>query len=306
MRLRDIIQILDEYSKDVSLTVSGIPNDNSNRKVVGVRSLKVAIHSIEKTGVFDKEISELKEIEGLFKSTQDSVALPVRECDKAVKWLGNFRRKINVVNTVLNSILPEQDKNSICLKLPKINNLKELSNVASKLDKIFDQMLVNPYIEGETKLQNFDTGSEWIEVVFNTGKALGVVVSVIYASILLKREHIKNQELLEVVKNRKITNDIYQNLSEELLNKSRQMLDEEAIKIANQAGVKDSDKEYSRRIKYCINEISELIDKGLKFFPSSKSPSEIETKLPDFSKNSVEEMLSDVKRLPEETTNNLN
>jgi hypothetical protein len=91
-------------------------------------------------------------------------------------------------------------------------------------------------------------------------------------------------------------------VSNDLLEQNKKLLEEKVNEIAAEAGAASNDHEYSARVKFCIDELNKLIDKGLKFFPSSKSPSEVENKLPDFSKNTIEEMLPDVKKIPEKTS----
>ncbi|WP_417914078.1 hypothetical protein [Candidatus Electronema sp. JM] len=302
MRLRDILAVFSQYSKDIALVESGITNDSNNRRVEGISRFRIAIQQIENTGAFKSEIEDIKNINRtIFITHDDSVALSKDISSRLNSLSIKLQNKLNIATAVLSAVLPVQDQNSISIKLPKINDLKDTAYISEKLGKIFDQLLVNDFIQGETRLQNFDTGSEWLEVVFNSAKAASVVVSVVYSVIYLHREYIKNKEALEVIRNRRISNDIYENLSKQLLDENGRLLEEQAAKIAFEAGAEKNNQEYISRVKFCINELNVLIDKGLKFFPSSTSPSEIKNKLPDFSKNNIEEMLPEIKKLPEKT-----
>lgn len=300
MRLRDILSVFSEYFEDIALVAS--PVDTNNKQISGLPRFRLALQLFEDTGAFAQEIEAIKEFKAIFLTIEDTVALPAKECDRLVSLTNQLRNKANTASQVLQAILHPQDLNSLSLKLPKINSLKELSDISIKLEKIFDQLLVNDFVKGGNQLQNFDTGSEWLEIVFNSTKAVGLVVSAVYAVLLLKREDIKNQELLEVVRNRRIANNLYENLSNDLLENHKKLLEGQVKEIAADAGADENDHEYLERIKFCIDELNQLIDKGLKFFPASKSPSEIQSKLPDFSKNTIEEMLPDVKKLPEKTS----
>ena len=115
--------------------------------------------------------------------------------------------------------------------------------------------------------------------------------------ILVKREEIKNQELLEVVRNRKITNDLIERLSEEMLAQSSKLIDDKMSEFIQEAGVDKKDNEYFERYKNCVSILTELIDKGLKFFPSTKSPNDIKSILPDFSKDDIKEMLPEILKI---------
>ncbi|MCW5198720.1 hypothetical protein VU06_03110, partial [Desulfobulbus sp. F3] len=268
MRLRDILAVFSRYSKDIVLTESGITNDSNNRRVEGISRFRIAIQQIENTGAFKKELEDVKNInKTIFIAHDDSVALSKDISSKLISLSIQLHNKLNISATVLSAILPQQDQNSISIKLPKIHNLKELSNIFGKLDVIFEQLIVNDFVEGRVNLQNLDTGSEWLEVVFDSAKSIGVVVSVIYSVVRLQREYIRNKEFLEIARNKKITNDIYENLGRQLLEENKRLLEEQAKGIAAEAGA-DNEHEYIERVKYGIKELTDLIDKGLKFFPA--------------------------------------
>lgn len=306
MRLRDLQSKMKEVRRNLQFDISPMKEDDSRYVVTGLVGFRYAMENLEKLGIYKSYFIQIKEIESFVSEIGDTCTLSYEEA-RVFRFIGKqIITTTNEIIILIAGVLPEQDPNSLSLKLPKINDLKELAQISEKLDIIFDQIIVNDFVKGETSLQNFDTGSEWIEIVFNSAKAAGIITSIVYASILLKREQIKNQELLEVVKNRRINNNIYESLSSELLEKNKQLLDSQTNDIAREAGAEGEDREYCEKIKYSIDEISKLIEKGLQFFPSSKSPSEIATKLPDFSKNSLEEMLPEVKKLPEEASENNN
>ena len=296
MRLRDIQNTLQENIRNLQLQITGI--DPHNQKINGIVKFLESFKHIEKTGIFKADIQKIKETESVLFAKIDSITLPKKESDKLNGHIQSLRNKINVLNTVLSELLPKQEEKTLSIKSPPINDLKELSSVSEQLDKIFDQLIVNDHVQGKSKLQNFDTGSEWIEIIFNTTKALGIIVSVIY-SVIFKRENIKNQELLQVVRNREITNDLYESFGKQLQQQTDNLLRGQVQHIMEEAGADADDHEYSERIKYCINETAELIDKGLQFFPSTQSPNDIKNKLPDFSKSKIEEMLPKVKELPD-------
>lgn len=307
MRLRDILAVFSRYSKDIILIESGIANDSNNSRIEGISRFRIAIQQIENTGAFKKELEDIKNInKTIFVTYDDSIALSKDISRKLVSLSTQLQNKLNISASVLSAILPPQDQNSISIKLPTINGLTDLSDISRRLDKVFNQLLANDFVDGKVTLQNFDTGSKWFEIVFNTTKAASVFVSVIYAAIFLHGEYIKNQEAIEVVRNRKITNDLYENYSNKLLDimeeERKKQLDKQAKKISKEAGADENDNEYNQMVKLCITEIDELVKSGIKFFPSSTSPSEIKRIFPDFSKNSIEEMLPEVKRLPEKTS----
>ena len=123
-----------------------------------------------------------------------------------------------------------------------------------------------------------------------------MVTSMVYACVWLKREHLKNIESLEVIRNRKIGNDLYEKLGETLLENTNILFDKMVKEEINKAGISNNDHEYFKRFKYCVDETNKLIDKGLQFFPASKSPDEVKVNFPDFTK-AIKDMLPEVLKL---------
>ena len=120
-------------------------------------------------------------------SNYESIKLPTREATELSNSLLALVNRMNVVNSVVIEVLPEQNENSLSIRLPDTRRLAELSDIFSKLDKIFNQLLVHKKIKGGVALQNFDTGSEWIEILFNSIKAVFIISTLAYMVILVKR-----------------------------------------------------------------------------------------------------------------------
>ena len=297
MRLRDIVNVIDENIDALQHQLLSIPSDPNQLRLDNVFNIRKSVERISGTGVFDLEIIQIKEFETLLLSNTDSIILPKREATELSNSLLALVNRMNVFNSVVIEVLPEQNENSLSIRLPDTRSLAELSDIFSKLDKIFNQLLVNERIKGGATLQNFDTGSEWIEILFNSVKAVYLISTLAYIVIFIKREEIKNQELLEVVRNRKITNDLIERLSEEMLAQSSKLIDDKMSEFIQEAGIDKKDNEYFERYKNCVSILTELIDKGLKFFPSTKSPNDIKSILPDFSKDDIKEMLPEILKI---------
>ena len=274
-----------------------ISSDRNQLRLDNVFNIRESVERMSGTGAFDPEIIQIKEFETLFLSNTDSIILPITEATELSNHINRLSNRMVVFNSVAKQVLPEQNENSLSIRLPDTRSLAELSDIFSKLDKIFNQLLVNEKIKGGATLQNFDTGSEWIEILFNSVKAVYLISTLAYIGIFIKREEIKNQELLEVVRNRKITNDLIERLSEEMLAQSSKLIDDKMSEFIQEAGIDKKDNEYFERYKNCVSILTELIDKGLKFFPSTKSPNDIKSILPDFSKDDIKEMLPEILKI---------
>jgi hypothetical protein len=299
MRLRDIHQLINEFAIKLDIGHEDIKNQPKIIKLTNIQQVIYALKRLETTGILKSKFDKIKVVEAFYLSPHETISFPRPQAEQLIQNIANLRQELMVIRTIIPEIIPTQNELSLSIKLPKIDDLDELSGIIKKLDKIFNQLLVNKYVEGQVKLQNFDTGSNWIEVLTNSLPALSVISFIIYMVIQLKREQIKNNELLEVARNRKITNDMLENISKQLSSNLDTLLENDIKSLMQRAGAPDTDKEYFERIKYCVNEMTGLIDKGLQFFPASKSPNEIKSIFPDFSKSGFDEMLPKLVEIPE-------
>ncbi|MCI5222449.1 MAG: hypothetical protein D3924_07215 [Candidatus Electrothrix sp. AR4] len=293
MRLREIQNTIDGNLINFRQKMLPAATDGNNVTFKNVQQFKHAVGNLEKTGIFQVYIEDIKKFESVLFTEQDSITVPKKIADALVGKINQLYSKLLVFNEGISDILPDQDEYSISVKLPKIHNLKALSDISIVLNKVFEQLLVTDTIKGSFSLQNFDTGSEWLEILFNSEVAVYAISSLVYACILLKKEQAMNAELLALVRNRKLTADLYEKLRSELLERTAILLENTIKKETRKLGIPDDAHEYFEKFEYCVNETLKLIDCGLQFFPSSKARNEVKITFPDFAKK-IEEMLPEV------------
>jgi hypothetical protein len=233
--------------------------------------------------------------------------LPANEANTFSSKLNNLKIKLSTFQQGISTIITTQNENLLNIKLPFINNLKELIEISNKLDMIFNQLLSNKNIKSDTKLESFDTGSKWYGIVFSTASGLSLFTDVIHTVILLEREMIINKSLQEDVRLKAITNDKYKivlSQMEDLAKHDLEFLKDKQINeiISKYKISENEDPEYFSRIKFAIDETNKLINKGMEFFPSSTATQEIKDTLPDFTKN-IQDMLPKIKQLENKKNN---
>ena len=216
MRLRDIHQLINEHAVKLDMGQEGLPNQPKIVKLINIQQVINALKMLEPMGILKSKFEKIKSTDAFYLSPHDSLSFPRPQAEQLIQKIKDLRQELFVIKAIIPEIIQDQNELSLCIKLPAIDDLNELSEIIKKLDKIFKQLIVNQYINGGVKLQNFDTGSNWIEVVTNSLPALSVISFVIYIVIQLKREQIKNNELIEIARNRKITNDMLEDLQKQL------------------------------------------------------------------------------------------
>lgn len=301
MRLRDIQTIINESAANLMVGNVQIPKDNQNRKINNLNAFKEAFKKVEKMGIYQSDIENLMETEAIFLTHNDSISLPNGEANNFQNLLKQLQNKLFTFNIGISSIIPEQDENSISIKLPPINDLKELIDISKSLDTIFNQILVTKNNQTEAKIQNFDTGSKWIEITFTSVIGLTIFSQLIQTAILLEREQLKNKHIEEIIRREKTITDGYENILSNLNEQLKHDLDDiknnSVDEIVKKANINlEEEPEYPARVKNSIDSIIKLIAKGMKFFPSAKATEVNKEILPDFTKE-LKDMLPETKQL---------
>lgn len=299
MRLRDIKDTLDRVSRILKSPALEIRNDNKNRRHENLENVRNAIRDLEKTGILIDQVKRIKEIEAVFLNTKDVTVLSGKHSSLLGNSLRMIQERSSAISEAISELLPKQTDLTLCLKLPKIVDLKGLIEVSRELDFIFDQLLVNDFVNGEAKVQNFDTGSEWIEIVLSTTQSLSVIVGIVYSAVYLQNLKLKNQQQEQTLKMMKLTSSnmeaVSQNLVENLQNEKKAQIEQ----ISKIAGCPETENEYTGRISESIDRLTKLIEMGLKVFPASTPTKETSARLPDFSKKALDDMLGGIKLLGE-------
>jgi len=308
MRLRDIQNILEVTISDIKISISGIGGDPNNMRIGDLVDFRRAIDTLRKTNIFEKNLSQISQFQSVLESAEDLLVFPKIDSQKLLGHVNALKQKAIGINEALSELLPIQSDKTLSIKLPPIKDFSQLSKISERLDKLFDQLFSPISLKGKIEVQNFDTGSEWVEVVFESTKALSILASVAFAAIHIKRERLKNDNLREDIRRKNLSNNLYETLSKELDSELKSNLSQNAIEIAKEACDNPPDHEYTERVKYCINEMKDLVDSGMRLFLTKDAEPGIQSRFPDFSKPLIEQMIPEIKKIekgpPEEDAQN--
>ena len=93
-----------------------------------------------------------------FPSKPEATTLNQADYNTINGYVNSVNAKMTIFSNVIDSLTEDQNPQVINIKLPdKINTLKDLSTINSKLEKLFKEFS----IDGEIKLVGFDRGSDW-------------------------------------------------------------------------------------------------------------------------------------------------
>lgn len=299
MRLREIQQVLKKNIDLLKFEVASLSNNNA--KATNIQITINAIDEIEQTGLFPGIIKELKTIEEIYLTSYDELTVPSAVAEKFKQRITTLKQNSFIVFQGLEDVLGKQHEYAVNIKLPQIHDLNGLQNIVSELDKIFNQLLVNEYVKGKITLDSFDTGSFWLGFIIEGLIALTLFASFIQLVMSIKAKKLQDDRFIEETKTRQISNELRQELSNQLLQQTQLLRKQQIRQMIKDGGISDKDHEYQKRIDHCIDLMMQLIDKGVQVVPSLNAPDDVKSKFPDFLKPLEMALPLLRKELPEKT-----
>lgn len=279
MRLRDLKKLIGENVKSLTF-------DNEQRGadfvVSDFHDAIEAILNMKNISFLRKDIMNIQSIEDIFYNRNERVIVNNSMFSAFTHALDTIRLKCHVALDMLSDVLPEQDEFSASIKLPNYTTLAELAEFFSKIDKIFNQTFTHENIETIPKLQNFDSGSFWVEIVVGT-TALTFLVSMTWAAAVVRKKLLEGDLLEQQVRSYELKNDAMEALKDGFKKSLDTVVEVETRNLLNNSNI-DYDNEYLERAKYSVKALGELLYQGAEIHTAIDAPEAVQNLLPDYSK----------------------
>lgn len=200
---------------------------------------------------------------------------------------------------ILLKTVPNENINSINIKLPQVNDFDELSKVAREIHISLTQVLLNEEVNGETKIVSVENGSIWFNV-FVGETAVFVVASIAWAAAVIYKKIQEGRLLEQQVRSLKVKNDSLEDVLKAQKAETDLMIQAEAEHIQSEH-FKLNAEDNIARIKNLISTFAELIGKGAEIHPALVAPENVSNLFPDTSK--LLGLESKIKRLANPSNN---
>lgn len=174
MRVAEIKYKLEKLVEELYLETEHI-HSQDRVKITDISISNNSILEISKFGFIDEEFNTLKEkYEILFLSRDKQIVVSNNSYSSYITLVGRIKDKVLTVIKALENAVSEQKKNTISVKLPPYTDLMEVSTFISDM-KVILQLVMPPNKPSDIKLESFDVGSNWIDIVLSTMENVQVV-----------------------------------------------------------------------------------------------------------------------------------
>ena len=267
MRLRDIQQVLTDTVDALQVRVKDIQGSN-DKEIHASRLTLEAIEALKPTGIFQGEITKLLSVSLIVNNVRDPIVVPLPVYQDFHKTLARLQQRATAFLGVLNEFIGEQDPHSIGVKLPPGLDLKQTADTILDLDKLLQQALVNPETKGTITLQGFDRGSEWLDIGLRSATALIFLSQMVQFYFRVKEKGVEIERKREIVRTIRLKNDAMEEANKALTQELESYREGELNKLLG------NNNEQNERIKFSLNLLKILMDKGLQIQPSPSAPEE--------------------------------
>ncbi|KQL36247.1 hypothetical protein AN960_16630 [Bacillus sp. FJAT-25509] len=281
MRLREIKQILEE---NVNFLRAEYKEINGKYEILAFQEIYKAIRNLENLGFLKEDIEYLESMDTIFHDKSQRVIVDGT-------GLTTFATKIDIINlkvvAVINAIkeaLPEQDQNSISIKLPMYTELKEVSIFMKEIDMILNQTFINEY-KSSIKLQNFDSGSNWIEIILENKEAIIFMGGLVNSAInFLKSSYLSWKQTSHTIKMLETEDNARQLILKALEENIKMQAQSHASALMKDFNIDESHQEYHTNLSHSIQKLAELLSKGTEVHTALNAPEETKQAFPDVEK----------------------
>lgn len=264
MRFREQQLIIDENINNLTIDSDKL-NDGS---IVIKNTLKLtkAISNISIIGAFDTEISNLLN-QGFSMTPIGNIVVQQNLINFFISNVTTIKNKALAIKSSLDLSLPKQDENSITIGLPDYTDLSKIDDVISDLTNSLEMICSVDSYRSKVKVQNFDSGSLWLEVKLDNFAAISFLAFIIKTSLSLVSQYMGIKAQKKSLESMDYDSQVKQNLTksmEEIFNfQVRQTLEN-----ANKNEEKGIDNEDLTKLTKVVFTITKLLGEGTTFTPA--------------------------------------
>lgn len=294
MKIKEIKRILQNQITNLEMSIE---QSNVNTKTFltfkGADKYRESVEQIAITGLLRNEVNELRNTL-LFTSGQADVRILHNEGQVIVEKTDRFKKLVTGLLESLKEISPEENKDSVSIKLPNVNDFEDLSRFSSDFQKVLSQSIINEEIGGKIEISNVENGSIWLDVFLGTSAAVTLVGGLAWSGAVIFKKIQEGRILEKQVQALDIKNEGLKEIQEKQKIQLDQLIEMEAKHLFDE-NFKEKSPEQVERLKHSVKLMAELLDKGAEVHPALQAPENVNNLFPDF--KNIELLESKIKKI---------
>ena len=133
-------------------------------------------------------IVEALEQSELYATAQNTLTTNNRKGSEIAKLANSLYTGAVTLLAMLRVAIPEEQPESVAIKLPDTNNLREIGEILVTIDRTLTQVIVDPRIQGEVRVETWEPGTLWILIWLKSLTAVNLVGRLARSAALFAQE----------------------------------------------------------------------------------------------------------------------
>lgn len=276
MRLRDVTEILEKNVGDLKLEKSAVRPGNLV-EVYNFQASVNAIDAIAPLGFLSEDIEGLQELDAIYlnKSNSPHILLNLDTYESYERIVRSVRGKSYAVLEAFNQAIKPQSPYSLSFKLPEsYDSLDKVSHFFSELELSLRLGLK----EDKFTVQAFDSGSLWVELLFENQGTLAFLGSIINASTLIAKTIIKSNDAKQQFAG--LEDEQIKIFTDHMDKKIREEVEHHVKELSKEEPFDDMDPEDISKVEKSILHMGRLLGEGTTVTPALNAPTEVKESYP--------------------------
>jgi hypothetical protein len=294
MNNREIYNIAKENIGKLKFSYSFKTGSENPYEVGDLNKLRHSILEFEEIPFLKNDIDTIKN-GFLFTNTGDKLGLNGTEHTQISDFVKTLKIGTEFLIKQFESNYDVEDETSIAIKLPPLTSFSDLSKVATDFKKAIEIPLLDSKIESDLNIKTAEPGSIWLMVGVGTTIAVNLIGGIAWAAAVIKRKNAEANIFTQHARTLELKNEQIELYVDAQKTQLENVLQNEAEAIAAKH-YSAQEPETIERLKLSISTVADLIEKGAKILPTSKSD-DVKQLFPEYGKLSLIE--SAIKKISE-------
>ena len=149
------------------------------------------------------------------------------------------------------------------------------------MQKSISQVVINDTIGGFVRVNHWEYGSFWVELILGTQAAVALVASIAWSAAVISKKRTENKLFEQHVRSLQIKNESLEDILEGQKKLTEELINQEVTAIKTEHfGEKNEDS--FERIKMAIKIFAKLIQNGAEIHPALNAPEKVQNLFPKF------------------------
>lgn len=261
--------------------------------LTNIKAFKVLAESLKAIEIYNEEIEEIQNTV-IYSTPQDAIYLSAEDRSQIYAMSDYLVKSAQSLLRVGSKLVPPSVEQSVSIKLPEPTDLESLVKSMSALQKAISQVVLNETIGGQIRINHWEYGSFWVELILGTQAAVSLIASIAWSAAVISKKINENKLLEQHVRSLKIKNESLEDILDGQKKLTEELLNQEAKAITS-SHFGDENGDNFERTKLAIKTFSKLIQEGAEVHPALNAPEKVQNLFPNFKQ--LETVISQIKQI---------